>query len=1806
MNERTNINYTISEYNNVIDRLDLFYKQCQKGGGRDNHKYKKLALNMSKSAKYFKSLAEYYYRLNSVNSMYYRQLLGRLRNMSTNYQILDNEITNIRTNVENNMKHSTDKVDSLSNMVKLFEKMMKPSTTVDLLVSAKTGATGTTITDKIDINTLGLPQKGGEKTYNDVMKLVVDNKDGLIGAVQNVKFLDDKIQSLNKRMATIVEDNENLFRVRAQVEWIVNRLEECVGGDCDDATVSQDFGKLYKLIEGITTKLRDENADKQLSEYIHKLEKYVGNLENQISSSKKTMSRISGKRNNTMTNEVNSMIPPESEENKGDAAVPVTADADAAVPVTADADADAVIADAVTPVTPDTPGQRGGDSDSIFTDISGYENNSSTSFYEDQFDEEFNKSLVGGGSDEEKPAESDEDKYEGSNIFTRYQEIYAAKYKSVNKKEEIEPIKYNIQLDDLTQQEYSKTVKSMGTIKHLIKVSKQCKSILDAIQLSDTIAARKKTSTASTSLVDKIMNEGIDIKQLWEITFKYRNTEFYKNLLDKNIFVVNGDKEPKKKLLTANKYNGENLEIDIELTDKNKLIGGKMAESTLDIIDNTFVYFQCLLVVLCRFTMAMLIMNTPSGSYKEIYDEVNRMIKRMVKTDFTTYKSFDKMYEGEDVEIDSKLYLMNEEILTNMLKIITGKNLQPKLNMIEMRYYISFVDSIKNNDEETSANIGKDANKKTMELINKNKGMIEELFDLVSSQIPGKKMSYSQLITDIAKSGDETISSIGTFSELYSKLKEKIESPTGAVVEEEAGEAEEAEEAGEGAALVGGMINMSGGGVTRPRLDKFIDALINCRKQMSGFIEYMMPLEKLLEKHGNGKIENPAESNNLLKIGFLLNQTVDIGKSSYIKVIPMIFFAIEFPPALYINEKTTEYYQFEYDTADTKIKFNHIKDGDTVETTPFSGAHASFLESNGKNSTYDLLHDKVLGIKELIDAANEKKEEPINKVMNTTFALGASGTGKTSRYFGLSNGATKDKEGIVPFIIASAMEKDPSITIKMAYFICYGQGKAESTEFNELLLFMTKQNGEKNARVNSFDMDVTTSTDADKYTNFYTGLMKKNLRKVTFKDNLSKYIKGESDTYTPGSDTDGTFRHILENNDDIWMTIDSTQVSKMGDTFEDLINEQKKIFTVMPTKNNIESSRGHTCVLLKLGEKYFPLFDMAGTEDPSGIDAFFSGDGNGIMYDKAKWSKLIMSINKTSESIKENDFKIASLTDIINKSESIRRYITKSSVGGAKQAADLEKEAEKEESYPEHLLTKIAAEGYYINHTIAMLIFAVVCVGKTISSVVQDGNDTFDDIMSGVFKTIQDNNVCLIDDNNKIGEQVCDNTRYLLDVYSFNEILSKSCIWAQVLFSFMYWNEDTRDSLIPLMEDFANYNTVNNDYLLEAPIDINMPNVSNLTIETFNEKYSQEKVTNILTGLNYLLNEGMDNYKLEQDEDEEWEGYFQMKFTYKKKNFLMNATGDIKAIRVKSADEELYEYVKEKLGDSSFNIKEPRDAVYNEKIKKIEKNIRKFEAIGDKSTSINILSIYGLLKQIASEPLKAKSDAPIGIKNVIGLIIKMKDKINEQKQIPSVEFTQKTFFRQLDESILKAAATDALKGYTEITASSTFEMPPIEGFLQTISNKDSNPRATLVLALLGCFKTDEPKTEAEEWKAGYSTIQTNIYEAYKPELIEILGKIKEDKGALGDKVYTNQIKRVKDGRIAATKLTLMHLVTGQVYKKDMVINTLKLCQLLYDSTDIVKMSSMVGGYRKNKRNKRKIKYNSNMKHINRLFRMFYN
>ena len=645
--------------------------------------------------------------------------------------------------------------------------------------------------------------------------------------------------------------------------------------------------------------------------------------------------------------------------------------------------------------------------------------------------------------------------------------------------------------------------------------------------------------------------------------------------------------------------------------------------------------------------------------------------------------------------------------------------------------------------------------------------------------------------------------------------------------------------------------------VTRPRLDIYRDRLVACKDELKPYIKNITILRNLLfeTKAGTFSID---ETKVLIKLYNEVKRQIDDGINSYIKLIPMIFFTIEFPPAVYSAQKCK--YRFTFNTKKEQVEYKFIEGQDkadcnnlglgTFDEKEFAGnalnSHAAFFESNKLNGTRKLIDDPVIGLGKLIKP-DVDKTNPTNCIINMMFALGASGTGKTTRYFGKSNGHPDDREGIVPFIINKSLEDakpanegDPATKeISIAYFVCYGQkSQVNNTDasFNELAIFFNidsikKSNG-GDAEINEdnkyipFYMPNPKSRirgeTVNKYTDFYSTVVSKKLDRRTFTELKPFITDGNSfPQLAPHPiDQQKTFREVLETSTDIWKVIDPKESSSIGELFEELIIEQKKINTVLPTKNNIESSRGHTCVLVKIEDKlattnkikYFPLFDMAGTENTGQIDLFLTQN-----RDTDKMAKLIKKVNlltQTNDITQEKDEskQYPSLNDLLTY-ENINSYVsaTDTNVGnsgikplvGGKQKLNVKNFYEtnlRDDTTPSpgiNFLKKVVKEGYYINHTISMLIFAAMCVGSSLRTELRTGadgkeDDQFDNFFGEMLCEIN-KFTCVPSPNANIE---CDKkTLMLLAKKRPSAIVNGSCIWLQVLFSFLYWNEETPSSI---------------------------------------------------------------------------------------------------------------------------------------------------------------------------------------------------------------------------------------------------------------------------------------------------------------------------------------------------------------------------------------------------------------------------
>lgn len=597
------------------------------------------------------------------------------------------------------------------------------------------------------------------------------------------------------------------------------------------------------------------------------------------------------------------------------------------------------------------------------------------------------------------------------------------------------------------------------------------------------------------------------------------------------------------------------------------------------------------------------------------------------------------------------------------------------------------------------------------------------------------------------------------------------------------------------------------GGANRPRFDAKINTMESVfDTEIRAIVINILTLEKLLKEPMTNKPQ--SEKIGLIEIYTRLKSAIDKANREFIRMMPMIFFVIEYPTYLYANLPGSHYnitYQY------PEIVFTNEN-----EEKKYLGYHQAFLQSKNNNTTDDLLHDDLIGL-DSITKITSMPNAPKNFVSNIMFAIGASGTGKTTKYFGGEKFKTKDRIGIIPHIIS----KNINNKIDMAYFVCYGRQKKTNEDntiaFDETLLFITNDNL-FSYKMNNNDNDKNTNI----YSEFYAELMMKKLCKID-NDKLKKYIKNEENIPNCDANSDGNFRNILITNKDIWMKVpnDTTSSDFVKNRFEELFAKQKKLTTVMPTINNFESSRGHTCILLRMTDNtdnvsYFPLFDMAGTEDINKINNFYDrGEANEKKMKSVVQQLVEQYIKKMNDlkndtinikDKKENGKEVKSLKDIED------QLIKKIDQVGGKDTPVVTIEELLENIVTKNndtkLIDKIKDEGAYISHTISLIIFSMLCLGATQKAEVKDsGEDQFDLILNTVQTKMAESKLCTMAQYRQNQSNTCGTTMYLYnELINYNQILNNSCIWPQIIFSFLYWSEETKDSTKKYFQDYLKQN----------------------------------------------------------------------------------------------------------------------------------------------------------------------------------------------------------------------------------------------------------------------------------------------------------------------------------------------------------------------------------------------------------------
>ncbi len=1749
----SNIEINFNKIDKILIKLDKYYtivkRICndQKGGGNKTNKdyykkYKNLIKKSQKEILYYKSFAESNLQNYMSQLAFYKNMIFRLNNQKA---FMSQYVGKIKNDFDNSIQ----KIDLLETMINGLDKAVAENSRIKSAV--------------INISRVAPEQHGGipfEELRDGVVAALAQSNGHMDTLDQDNAYLQEKIESLHGRMKRIIEDNDSLFVIRQQIEWIVNRMENLPQpGPAEAAPNNEEaYTALLAQVQATLQQINGKGAlSENMAKYVRKLEEYATTLENFIRASGLTLNKMDAETKQNMIGQ--------------------TGNIQGLVPL------------------------AGGAFQNIYD---GYNNTSIPALT--QLFTNFNEQGQGDGGQ--------------IHVVINNQDALMA-------------------LTNGNADMFGKVVHIYNGLRNLVQVISMYKDIYNAFQNKENLEN--------------------DIIASWNFIFNDKTTSFYTDFLANQIFSI----DP---IITVQQALGqiilraENGDIIQDINNRPVVqinFNGVTLENINGLLinlDTTIVfYYHLFYFIYFNFILTEVI----EANQQEQLDILNQLFidmigyntlpKSMIMVPYHTSigenpVTFRPEYNrGLNINAGTGLVQQGGAKIFDQLKKTKGLLTQAKTKLTSKAVSTPKTASRKQQMSflfRTGAEI---IAKKPKDLTKFKKS----LSDSIANELLGLTDSETKLFSKLNVKLGATTEPVDTGSVLsddtFDKFLSDITTPTASTAKPTRSAVPAESTAKPTSSATPAVSTALVPATSKPRMDMFARKLRECRDDMQQDMRNMKRLKALIEKSLKS-----AQSENIMKMLELygrLEELVKNGINSYIKLIPMMFFTVEFPPVRYKDSDCKYKFEFDPRTETVKYIFDQKDPGNTQEkctrvNPQFTSAnfveltkpkefksHAGFFASNKKNGTKQLTDDNLVGLGKLIDSTSDP-DEPINKTINMMFALGASGTGKTTRYFGKSDASNPDdREGIIPYIINKSQKSGTKV--EFAYFICYGQKKLKTkaaNDFDELLLFFNPKNPSENPF--AYQMEQS-SEQATEYTDFYVKLVNKKLVKKDFSA-VSSFISdgGNITTLTSQVATNvspppppptaqsaqsaqrqagttpsraqvqppssppspsivssqsaqgKTFRDILEDQSEsasaIWLEVNESNKLNLSDIFESLLNKQKDIFTVLATKNNIESSRGHTCVLIKITEnaisKYFPLFDMAGTENTEQMDAFLTTSGT-----RPKLAKLIKTVNRVTKTdsiygnTSDETTQVSSLVDILN-NESMKTYITQAGGAKGKQSiAQVQTQVSSDAtSIPETFLDKIVKEGYYINHTIATLMFASMCIGYSLKTEVSNSIDQFDNFGSTLFTDLT-NKACFSTDGLN-----CSKTRMLYPTGSFNSILGSSCIWAQVLFSFLYWNQESENSARKWLEtkmettSFPNY--------LEDMLDLNISQSPDIKISQIKTNWENVTTTDYSTQISQLS--GIMG---------EWSRYSSTSgstvsyaFDGNKIDISVLPSSTVLVSSARSG-RKIKEYKSEKfvtIEQTTLDITGlPADKQFSRE-DKVEFSPSYLDAFMN-------LDTYKLTQQVIDKIKELSRIISIWFDNDINFLLFINKNIKSINNFTSIE-KYKTFITSLNTSSNVNNVVDILNIFTKLkyyidskfgtsVRSTTAASPSTSQTKPTITELTTTNQSILI-SLCKFFSQIndgqiitiiEPKTSNFGLKVGQVEIQISKELINKLNLIKTkLSSIQQTSLPISIK---NQMNRIQDGRCTASKMVLMHLVTGQGLKHFMVNETAYLTEEFYNSTNIV-------------------------------------
>ena len=245
---------------NYNDSSSDNFKPKTKGEKKYYKKYKNLIKSSALSINYYKNFVQLQIFNQTQINNYYQNIIGILK-------FQRDKLASGYVSIGNDIKNERDKISMLETMINGLEKFVQSGK--DLEINVK------------KINLIGGAAMGYDQFKDNILDNMNTLSDHIINIDEDKKFLETKISDLHNRMSKIITQNDNLFKIKAEVEWIVNQMNNVE--DDTSKVEPQDFNELYGKIKNMIDTAKTKGSINQpISEYIHKLEEYASYLENFI------------------------------------------------------------------------------------------------------------------------------------------------------------------------------------------------------------------------------------------------------------------------------------------------------------------------------------------------------------------------------------------------------------------------------------------------------------------------------------------------------------------------------------------------------------------------------------------------------------------------------------------------------------------------------------------------------------------------------------------------------------------------------------------------------------------------------------------------------------------------------------------------------------------------------------------------------------------------------------------------------------------------------------------------------------------------------------------------------------------------------------------------------------------------------------------------------------------------------------------------------------------------------------------------------------------------------------------------------------------------------------------------------------------------------------------------------------------------------------------------------------------------------------------------------------------------------------